>query len=86
MKPTSLKGPGQAVSDLLPGTVAVLGIPFDENSSFMRGPEKAPGRIREALHGGSSNPNVQAGVWAGFCANGRGPKSKNRSHLEVIFT
>ena len=25
-----------------PGTVAVVGIPFDEYSSFMRGPAKAP--------------------------------------------
>jgi agmatinase len=38
-----------------PGTVVVVGVPSDENSSFTRGPASAPSRIREALTGGSSN-------------------------------
>jgi agmatinase len=37
------------------GTVALVGVPFDEFSSFMRGPALAPHRIREVLHSGSSN-------------------------------
>ena len=37
------------------GIVGLLGLPFDENSSFMRGPALAPARIREALSSGSAN-------------------------------
>ena len=39
---------------LKPGYVAVLGLPLDENSSFLRGPAQAPAKIREVLHSGSS--------------------------------
>lgn len=35
--------------------VTILGIPFDENSSFLRGPAQAPGKIREAFHSNSAN-------------------------------
>ena len=35
--------------------VTVLGIPFDENSSFLRGPALAPAKIREAFHSDSAN-------------------------------
>ena len=35
--------------------ISVVGIPFDEFSSFMRGPAQAPPKIREAYHSGSSN-------------------------------
>jgi agmatinase len=35
--------------------VVVVGVPFDENSSFLRGPALAPARIRMALHAGSMN-------------------------------
>lgn len=35
--------------------VAVLGAPFDANSSFLRGPAQAPSRIRQVLHSGASN-------------------------------
>lgn len=38
-----------------PGTVTMVGVPSDENSSFMRGPALAPTRIREVLTAGSSN-------------------------------
>lgn len=34
---------------LPPGTVTVLGLPWDESSSFLRGAALAPARIREAL-------------------------------------
>lgn len=43
-------------------TVAVLGIPFDANSSFLRGPALAPARIREALHSGAMNFSTEDGV------------------------
>jgi len=45
-------GPGK---QLQPGMAVVRGFPFDEYSSFMRGPALAPPRIREALNGGSTN-------------------------------
>ncbi len=40
---------------LPPSAVAMAGIPFDANSSFLRGPALAPPRIREALYCGSAN-------------------------------
>jgi len=40
---------------LQPGMVAVVGIPFDKNSSFSCGPALAPKRIRKALNYGSAN-------------------------------
>jgi agmatinase len=39
----------------------VVGIPLDENSSFLRGPALAPGRIRAALHAGSMNLCTERG-------------------------
>ena len=48
--------------DLAPGTVAILGLPTDENSSFMRGPALAPPRIREVLHDGASNLYSESGL------------------------
>ena len=44
-----------SIDTLKPGSVAVIGAPSDENSTFLRGPALAPSRIREALHSGSSN-------------------------------
>jgi agmatinase len=44
-----------AISTLEPGSVAIVGVPSDENSTFLRGPALAPSRIREALQSGSSN-------------------------------
>lgn len=35
--------------------ISVVGIPFDEFSSFLRGAAKAPPKIREAFHSDSSN-------------------------------
>lgn len=35
--------------------ITTLGIPFDENSSFLRGPALASGKIREAFHSESAN-------------------------------
>ncbi|MGB2963020.1 MAG: agmatinase [Anaerolineales bacterium] len=41
--------------EINPGDILVVGIPFDKNSSFRRGPALAPQRIREALFCESSN-------------------------------
>jgi agmatinase len=41
--------------------VVVVGVPFDANSSFLRGPTLAPARIRAALHSGSMNLCVEDG-------------------------
>lgn len=44
------------------GTVSLLGIPFDANSSYLRGPVMAPPRIREALYCGASNMWTEDGM------------------------
>jgi len=45
-----------------PKTVSLLGVPFDANSSYLRGPAEAPARIREALHCEASNMWTEDGV------------------------
>ena len=48
--------------DLLsPGFLALLGLPNDENSSYLRGSAKAPEAIRQALHCESSNLSTEDG-------------------------
>ena len=42
--------------------IAVIGIPFDEFSSFLRGLAQAPPKIREAYHSDSSNYFTESGV------------------------
>ena len=42
--------------------IAVIGIPFDEFSSFLRGTALAPPKIREAYHSDSSNYFTESGV------------------------
>ena len=49
-------------TELMPGTVALIGIPFDEYSSFLRGPAKAPSVIRQTLHNGASNLFAENGA------------------------
>ena len=50
------------LEDLQPGMVAVVGIPFDANSSFMRGPALAPAQIRKAWNSGSMNLCTESGI------------------------
>ena len=45
----------QLIDTLEEKMVAVIGAPYDENSTYMRGPAQAPPKIREALHCGSAN-------------------------------
>jgi agmatinase len=40
----------------------LLGIPFDVNSSYLRGPAGAPAKIREAFRGDASNKWTELGV------------------------
>jgi agmatinase len=54
--------PDSTFDHLDPKTVAVIGIPLDENSSFMRGPASAPARVRGVLHSGSANLCAENGV------------------------
>jgi arginase family enzyme len=51
-----------ALADLEPGSVAMLGLPWDESSSFVRGAAAAPPVIRQALHSPASNLACEAGV------------------------
>jgi arginase len=44
------------------GTPVLLGIPFDANSSYLRGPADAPPLIREAFHCESSNSSSENGI------------------------
>ncbi|MCH8245478.1 MAG: agmatinase [Bacteroidetes bacterium] len=44
------------------GTIALLGIPFDDHSSFLKGASKAPARIRAALHSESANLCAENGM------------------------
>ena len=41
--------------------IALQGIPFDENSTFQKGPKQAPPLIRRALHSGSMNLTAENG-------------------------
>jgi arginase len=45
-----------------PGTPVILGIPFDANSSWLRGAAGAPPIIRVAFQSGSSNASTETGV------------------------
>lgn len=42
--------------------VSLLGVPWDEHSSFLRGPALGPASIREAFHSPSSNPSTESGL------------------------
>ena len=44
------------------GTVAVVGVPLDENSSFLRGAALAPQSIRSTLRSGSANMSTELGI------------------------
>lgn len=43
------------VDELEPGMVALLGVPWDEKSSHVKGAAQAPGAIRGMMHSGVSN-------------------------------
>ena len=43
-------------------SIVVIGLPYDVNSTFMRGAEKAPPEIRKALNSGSTNMCTENGI------------------------
>jgi arginase len=45
-----------------PGMVALVGVPWDEHSSFLRGAASAPAHIRAALASPSSNASTESGL------------------------
>ena len=47
---------------LTKNTVAVVGVPSDENSSYLKGTAKAPQKIIEALNSESSNMCTESGI------------------------
>ena len=49
-------------SEARKGRIAIVGVPSDENSSFMRGAAEAPARIREALDSDASNLWTECGI------------------------
>ncbi len=44
-----------SIDQLQPGDITILGVPFDDHSSFLQGPAKAPRLIIEALESDSAN-------------------------------
>jgi agmatinase len=46
---------------MLPKKVALIGVPWDGKSTYLKGPALAPNRIRAALHGGSANYCTELG-------------------------
>jgi arginase len=42
------------------GAVVIVGVPFDDHSTFLKGAALAPQRIREALHSPSSNMSTES--------------------------
>jgi agmatinase len=57
-----MKNPLESFDHLQAGMVVVLGVPYDENSSFMKGPASAPSRIRETLSSGAMNLCSESGI------------------------
>jgi agmatinase len=49
----------------MPRTVRLIGLPTDVNSSFLRGPAKAPPRIRALLHSDNGNSATESGAEIG---------------------
>ena len=47
---------------LRPGDLALLGLPSDDHSSFLKGAALAPPRIREVLYSGASNLSAEHGI------------------------
>ncbi len=45
-----------------PGLIALAGAPFDEYSSYLKGPAAAPEKIREAFHSPSGNYFTESGI------------------------
>jgi len=57
-----MQSAAELIHDLKPGMVSVVGVPTDENSSFLRGAALAPARIRAALYSGEGNLSAENGI------------------------
>ena len=55
-----------AISNASRALVRLLGVPWDANSSFLRGSAQAPGKIREALRCDASNAWSETGIDTGM--------------------
>jgi len=55
-------GVERSLDSIGPGTIALLGIPFDEHSSFLNGAALAPRQIRAVLHSGETNLSAESGA------------------------
>jgi agmatinase len=55
----------------MPAPVSVIGLPTDENSSFLRGPALAPARIRAEWRAGATNDCAENGVDLGASSQWR---------------
>jgi arginase len=73
-----MAGVSELYGQIRAGMVTVIGVPWDENSSFVRGPAQAPARIREVLYGGSSNLCSENGLDLG-----REPRFQDLGDLEL---
>lgn len=52
----------ERLKTLGPGLIALAGAPFDEYSSYLKGPAAAPEKIREAFHSPSGNYFTEGGI------------------------
>jgi len=50
------------VENLQPNDIAMVGLPFDDFSSFLKGPAKAPDEIRKLLNSGAMNWCSESGI------------------------
>lgn len=57
----SSENQNQAIQGLAAGSIAILGIPWDEKSSYLRGPAAAAGSIRQAHYSSSTNTATESG-------------------------
>lgn len=53
------------MSEVGKSRIRLLGVPWDANSSYLRGPAQAPGKIREALRCDASNAWAETGIDTG---------------------
>ena len=57
-----MEGLKESLKEIGKSRIALIGFPYDENSSFLRGPAQAPKLIRQAFHSGSTNRWSEAGI------------------------
>jgi agmatinase len=76
----------EKLDELRPGMIAVLGVPFDASSSFLRGPALAPVRIREELYCESTNLWTENGIDLGATTEWRVVGDLDLPAGEAAFT